>query len=64
MIPSLPLLLALSLQGPDSVDILIRQGTVYDGSNAPARVTDVGIRGDRIVFVGDGAQARVRSCVV
>jgi N-acyl-D-aspartate/D-glutamate deacylase len=56
----LPLLLAVSLtQGADSVDILVRRGTVYDGSGTPGRVTDIGIRGDRIVFVGDAAQSRV-----
>jgi N-acyl-D-amino-acid deacylase len=56
----LPLLLAVSLtQGADSVDILVRRGTVYDGSGTPGRVADVGIRGDRIVFVGDAAQSRV-----
>jgi N-acyl-D-aspartate/D-glutamate deacylase len=60
MIALLPLLTAVSLaQGPDSLDILIRRGTVYDGSGVPGRVTDVGIRGDRIVFVGDAAQARM-----
>lgn len=37
--------------GP-TVDVLILGGTVYDGSGAAGRVTDVGIRGDRIVFVG------------
>ncbi len=35
-----------------SVDVLITGGMVYDGSGAVGRVTDVGIRGDRIVFVG------------
>ncbi len=33
-------------------DIVIRGGTVYDGSGAPARVVDVGVRGVRIVEVG------------
>ena len=61
MISILPLLFAAVVQGPDSVDVLIRQGNVYDGSNTPARVVDVGIRGDRIVFVGDAAQARIRA---
>ena len=61
MIAFLPLLIALTAQGPDSVDILIRRGTVYDGSLTPSRVTDVGIRAERIVFVGDAAQARVRA---
>jgi N-acyl-D-aspartate/D-glutamate deacylase len=56
------LLVAASFaQGSDSVDVLIRRGTVYDGSGEPGRVTDVGIRGDRIVFVGDAAQSRVRA---
>lgn len=33
-------------------DVLIRGGTVYDGSNAPGRTADVAINGDRIVVVG------------
>jgi N-acyl-D-amino-acid deacylase len=33
-------------------DVLIRGGTVYDGSDTPGRVTDVAIKGDRIVMVG------------
>ena len=34
-------------------DILIRGGTVLDGSGSPAIRADVGIRGDRITAVGD-----------
>src|SRR4029079_17015424 len=34
-------------------DVVIRGGTVYDGSGGPGRVADVGLRGDRIVAVGD-----------
>lgn len=34
-------------------DILILGGTVYDGTGAPPRRADVGIRGDRIAAVGD-----------
>ncbi|WP_216073631.1 hypothetical protein, partial [Acinetobacter baumannii] len=33
-------------------DVLIRGGTVYDGSGAPGRSADVAIMGDRIVAVG------------
>ena len=33
-------------------DVIIRHGTVYDGSGAPPRVADVGIRGDRITAIG------------
>jgi N-acyl-D-amino-acid deacylase len=43
----------------EPVDVLIRNGTVYDGSGNPPRQADVAIRGDRIVAVGklDGATA-------
>ncbi|HEU4586610.1 MAG TPA: D-aminoacylase [Gemmatimonadaceae bacterium] len=41
------------------VDLLIKGGTVVDGTGAPSRVADVGIRGDRIAFVGDAASSSV-----
>jgi N-acyl-D-aspartate/D-glutamate deacylase len=41
------------------VDLLITGGTVVDGTGAPRRVADVGIRGDRIAFVGDAASGSV-----
>ncbi len=34
------------------LDAILRNGTIYDGSGAPPRVADVGIRGDRIVALG------------
>jgi N-acyl-D-amino-acid deacylase len=49
--------------GGDSFDVLIRGGTVYDGTGgAPARA-DVGIRGDRIVAIGELAGASARTVV-
>ncbi|HSD66069.1 MAG TPA: D-aminoacylase [Vicinamibacteria bacterium] len=43
---------------PPSFDVLIRGGTVYDGSGAPPRRADVGLRGDRVEAVGDLAGAK------
>ena len=37
-----------------SFDLVIRGGTVYDGSGAPGRVADVGIEGDVIREIGSG----------
>jgi N-acyl-D-amino-acid deacylase len=38
---------------PAAFDVVIRGGTVFDGTGAPGRRGDVGIRGDRIAGVGD-----------
>ena len=54
--PSL-LVLALLQQGP-AYDLIIRGGRVLDGSGNPYIYADVGIRGDRIVTLGDLAAAR------
>ncbi len=39
-------------------DVVIRGGTVYDGTGSPGRRADVGIRGDRIDAVGDLSKAQ------
>lgn len=36
----------------DTVDVLLAGGTLYDGSGGPPRTGDLGIRGERIAFVG------------
>ncbi|CAN5681836.1 D-aminoacylase [soil metagenome] len=52
-------LLAVSPAQPPAYDVIIRGGTVYDGTGSPGRRADVGIRGDRVAAVGDltGASA-------
>ncbi|MBM3882191.1 MAG: D-aminoacylase [Verrucomicrobia bacterium] len=42
---------------PQHYDCLIRNGTVYDGSGQPPRVTSVAIRGDQIAAIGALAEA-------
>lgn len=44
-----------------SLDLLIVNGQVIDGSGKRARRADVGIRGDRIVFVGDSRKAKLEA---
>ncbi len=54
---------AADVTAQDSLDLLITGGRVYDGRGGPARDAAVGIRGDRIAFVGAvpaGATARRR----
>lgn len=43
----------------DQLDILIVHGKVVDGSGRKPRTTDVGIRGDRIVFIGDASKLHI-----
>ncbi len=34
---------------PERYDVLVRGGTLYDGSGDPGEVLDLAIRGDRVV---------------
>jgi N-acyl-D-amino-acid deacylase len=45
------------------VDVVIRGGTVYDGTGSPGRRVDVAIRGDRIAGVGDFRSAQASTIV-
>jgi N-acyl-D-aspartate/D-glutamate deacylase len=41
------------------VDFLVHNGSLVDGTGAPERRADVGVQGDRVVFVGDATRAGV-----
>jgi N-acyl-D-amino-acid deacylase len=47
------LLLLTACQPPPAFDLIVRGGSVFDGNGAAAVRADVGIKGDRIAFVGD-----------
>jgi N-acyl-D-amino-acid deacylase len=57
-----PLLLALmtACSTAPQYDVVIRHGTVYDGTGAAPVVEDLGIKGDRITTRGDLSAARGR----
>jgi N-acyl-D-amino-acid deacylase len=48
---------------PADFDVIIRGGTVYDGTGAEPRQVDVAIRGDRIAGIGDFKAARAKTVV-
>jgi N-acyl-D-amino-acid deacylase len=52
-------LLALSAcSTPPTYDVVIRHGTIYDGTGSPGRAGDVAIRGDTIAAIGQLGRAR------
>jgi N-acyl-D-amino-acid deacylase len=57
------LALAGSCAAPEQYDVLIRNGTVYDGTGAPGVRADVGIRGDQIAAVRDLSAATAPTIV-
>ncbi len=48
---------------PLTFDILIKNGTVYDGTGSKPRRVDVGIKGDRIVAVGNLKSAKATTVI-
>jgi N-acyl-D-amino-acid deacylase len=59
---TLTILLLAACQSPqkpaaEPFDVIIRHGSIYDGSGAPPIRADVGVRGQRIAAVGDLSQA-------
>ncbi len=52
-VPAAPAPAASAAAPSPRYDLVIRGGTVYDGTGAAGVVADVGVRGDRVVAVGD-----------
>lgn len=48
---------------PQVFDVLIKNGTVYDGTGTPGKRVDVGIRGDKIVAVGNLSKAKAQTII-
>jgi N-acyl-D-amino-acid deacylase len=55
----LALLAATQASAQQTLDVVIRGGTLIDGTGSPPRRADLGIRADRIVFVGDALTSRI-----
>jgi N-acyl-D-amino-acid deacylase len=49
----LAVVLITGCRPPAAFDLIVRGGSVFDGNGAPAVRADVGVKGDRIAFVGD-----------
>jgi N-acyl-D-amino-acid deacylase len=52
--------IAWSCSGEPDYDLLVRGGTIYDGSGNPGFTGDVAISGDRIAYVGPEAPGEAR----
>ena len=48
-----------SAQPPEPLDLLLEGGHVVDGSGSAPRSEDIGIRGDRIAFLGDASKEKL-----
>src|SRR6266516_1374535 len=61
--PSLSAARSSASQNSEDFDVIIRGGTVYDGTGAEPKHADVAIRADRIAGVGDFAAAHAKTVI-
>jgi N-acyl-D-amino-acid deacylase len=61
--PSLSAQRSSSSQNGAEFNVIIKGGTVYDGTGAEPKHADVAIRGDRITAIGDFAAAHARTVI-
>ncbi|MGA8363244.1 MAG: hypothetical protein WB709_01850, partial [Solirubrobacteraceae bacterium] len=65
----LPIVFAIFAEQPSpstpegEFDVIILNGTMYDGTGAGARQADVAIRGDQIAGVGDFKSAKANTVI-
>ncbi len=59
----LVILLPVFAQKPPDFDVIIKGGTVYDGTGAEPQHVDLAIRGDRIAGVGDFKNAKAKTII-
>jgi len=52
-----------STSNPADFDVIIKGGTIYDGTGAEPKHVDVAIRGDRIAGVGDFGNAHAKTVI-
>ncbi len=48
---------------PQVFDVLIKNGTVYDGTGTPGKRVDIGIRGDKIAAIGNLSKATAQTVI-
>lgn len=54
---------SLSLFAQNEFDVIIRNGTIYDGSGGKPFKADVGIKGDKITAIGNLSKAKAKNIV-
>jgi N-acyl-D-amino-acid deacylase len=54
---------SLSAQKPPNFDVIIKGGTLYEGTGAEPRHVDLAIRGDRIVGLGDFKSVKAKTVI-
>src|SRR5262249_31722629 len=57
----LVLLASCAMAFAQDFDVIIRNGTVYDGSGGEGRHVDLAIKGDRIAGLGDYSKANAKT---
>lgn len=57
---SVLLFISIAVHGQQTFDVIVRGGTLYDGSGRPSFIADIAINKDTIAFIGDLAKAKAK----